>query len=92
MALNIKDAMAEQLAAEVAQLAGENKTQAVRIALQERKERLELQGDGGRRGRRRNLRRLLETEIWPLIPDGVRGKPLSKEEEEEILGFGPDGV
>ncbi len=89
MALNIKDAMAEQLAAEVAQLAGENKTQAVRIALQERKERLELQCDGGRR---RNLRRLLETEIWPLIPDGVRGRPLSKEEEEEILGFGPDGV
>jgi len=92
MALNIKDAMAEQLAAEVAQLAGENKTQAVRIALQERKERLELQGDGGRHGRRRNLRRLLETEIWPLIPDEVRGRPLTKEEEEEILGFGQDGV
>jgi antitoxin VapB len=90
MALNIKDSVAEQLAAEVAQLAGENKTQAVRIALQERKERLELQGGGGRR--RRNLRRLLETEIWPLIPDDVRGKRLTKEEEEEILGFGPDGV
>ncbi len=90
MALNIKDPLAERLATEVAQLAGENKTQAIRIALQERKERLELQGGVGGR---RNLRRLLETEIWPLIPDDVRGRRLTKDEEEEaILGFGPQGV
>jgi antitoxin VapB len=34
----------------------------------------------------------LEEEIWPLIPEDQLGKPLSKEEEEEILGIGPEGV
>lgn len=47
--------------------------------------RLELQGCGGRR---RNLRRFLEAEIWSLIPDDVRGNPLTKEGEEEIRGLG----
>jgi antitoxin VapB len=41
MALNIKDPQTEALAAEVAALANETKTQAVRTALQERKERLQ---------------------------------------------------
>jgi hypothetical protein len=26
-----------------------------------------------------------------LIPPDVRGKPITKEEEEEILGIGPNG-
>jgi antitoxin VapB len=89
MPLNIKDPQAEQLAAEVAELAGENKTHAIRVALQERKERLELMRGGARR---RSLRRLLETEIWPLVPDEVRGRRLTKDEEEEILGIGPEGA
>ena len=38
MALNIKDPETERLASEVAKLAGETKTQAVRTALTERKE------------------------------------------------------
>ena len=41
MALNIKDSETEQLAGEVASLAGESKTGAVRQALRERKSRLE---------------------------------------------------
>ena len=40
MALNIKDPEAERLAAEVAALTGETKTRAVRVALQERRNRL----------------------------------------------------
>ena len=40
MALNIKDPETEQLAAQVAALAGETKTRAVKVALRERKERL----------------------------------------------------
>src|SRR5438128_12697313 len=40
MALNIKNRNVEQLAAEVARLAGESKTEAVRRALEERRERL----------------------------------------------------
>jgi antitoxin VapB len=42
MALNIKDPETVRLAAEVAALAGETKTGAVRQALKERKERLLL--------------------------------------------------
>ena len=36
--------------------------------------------------------RFLEEEIWPLIPPDQLGKPLSKAEREQILGFGEDGV
>jgi antitoxin VapB len=38
------------------------------------------------------LRRFLEEEVWPNIPPDVLGKPISKEEEDKILGYGPDGV
>jgi antitoxin VapB len=42
VALNIKDPQTEKLAAEVAALTGESKTRAVRVALQERRDRLRL--------------------------------------------------
>jgi len=90
VALNIKDPDADRLAAEVAALAGESKTRAVKIALEQRKERLEMAGAKGSRGDR--LRRVLEAEIWPQLPSDERGQPLSKAEREEILGIGPDGV
>jgi antitoxin VapB len=88
MALNIKDPETERLAGEVAALTGESKTRAVRQALVERKERLLLS-----RGQNRSDRLLeyLEKEVWPKLPPGVRGSTITKEEEEEILGFGPDG-
>ena len=34
----------------------------------------------------------MEREIWSKIPAELRGKPVTKEEREEILGYGPDGV
>jgi antitoxin VapB len=89
MALNIKDPETERLAAEVAKLTGESKTRAVRVALQERKKRLELERP---KGARRPLLQFFEEEIWPHIPADQLGKPISKEEREEILGLGPDGV
>jgi antitoxin VapB len=45
-----------------------------------------------RRGRAAEFKRFLEEEVWPHIPEHLRGKPITKEEQEEILGFGPDGV
>jgi hypothetical protein len=36
--------------------------------------------------------RFLEEEIWPLIPPDELGRPLSKAEREEILGFGEHGA
>jgi antitoxin VapB len=90
MALNIKDPETERLAAEVAALTGETKTRAVRIALEERRER--LAADRGAEERIARLRALLENEIWPQIPESERGRPMSKAEREEILGYGPEGV
>jgi antitoxin VapB len=91
MALNIKDPVAERLAAEVAHLAGETKTGAVRTALAERRERLLAQRSGDDRASR--LQRLLRDEIWPLVaPELLDRPPLTKAEREEILGYGPEGV
>jgi antitoxin VapB len=94
MALNIKDRETEALVAEIAALTGETKTGAVRKAARERLERLRLQeGRPDPRKDAESFRRWLETEIWPLIPDDVRGqKPITKAEREEILGYGPGGV
>lgn len=90
MALNIKDSETEKLAAEVAELTGESKDDAVREALKERRDRLAL-GESGRPKKKRNTRRFLETEIWPLIPDEERGRPpMTKAERAELLGYGPE--
>lgn len=90
MALNIKDPEAERLATEVADLTGETKTGAIRQALRERRERLGLQANHGRRPDA--LRRFLEQEIWPAVPKRIRGRRLSRREEEKILGYGPSGA
>jgi len=90
MALNIKNDAVERLAAEVARLSGESKTEAVRRALEERKARLVYRViDGDRMSR---LRRFLETEVWPDIPAGDLGRRMSREAEERILGYGREGV
>lgn len=89
VALNIKDPETERLAAEVAALAGETKTAAVRVALLERLERLHasaaVQDPADR------LRRFLVDEAWPQVPVELRGG-LTKREREAILGYGPAGV
>jgi antitoxin VapB len=90
MALNIKDPEAEKLAAEVAALTGESKTRAVRVALQERKQRLALRIVP--RDRARALRRFLEQEVWPQVPKKALGRRVSRREREAILGYGPEGV
>jgi antitoxin VapB len=90
MALNIKNSAVERLAAEVARLSGESRTEAVRRALEERKARLVSRVVDGDRVSR--LRRFLETEVWPTIPARELGRRMSLEEEEQILGYGQEGV
>ena len=90
MALNLKNPQVERLAAEVAKMANESKTEAIRRALLDRKRRLQVRrGDTDRQAR---LERLLRNRIWPKIPSELRGKRISKRQREEILGFGPEGV
>jgi antitoxin VapB len=90
MALNIKNAEVERLAAEVAELTGESKTEAIKVALAEKKERLVSQCEHRQRVGR--MFDWLEKEVWPNLPEDVRGKHISKAEREEMLGYGPDGV
>ena len=89
MALNIKNPQVERLAADVAALTGESKTEAIRKALEERKNRLSL---GGAQSQRERLQRFLEEEVWPTIPESVFGQGVSQEEQDDILGYGPEGV
>jgi len=90
MAMSIKDPNAERLAAEIAAITGESKTRAVRISLQERRDRLSLRFAGGDRGK--DLLRFLREEVWPSIPKRILGKRVSRMERERILGYGPKGV
>ena len=89
MALNLKNGEVERLAAEVAQLTGETKTEAIRRSLEERRRRLKGAAGGGRRER---VLRHLELKVWPRIPKRQRGRRLRRQEEDAILGYGPEGV
>jgi antitoxin VapB len=89
MALNIKDPETERLAGEIANLTGESKTGAIRTALRERRQRLELAGAVVDRAA---AIRKPSDELWAQLPAKSRGKPMSREDQDEILGYGPDGV
>ncbi len=90
MALNIKNVEVERLAAELAVQTGETKTETIRKALEERRSRLKLRR--GRRVRGESFVRYLEEEVWPSLPAAVSGRRPTREEEDEILGYGPEGV
>lgn len=90
MALNIKDAETERLAAEVAHLAGESKTRAVKTALAERRSRLALGVQTADRSK--DLVRFLEEEVWPRVPRSELGRRWSRSKEEKLLGYGKEGV
>ena len=89
MALTLKNPEVEALAAELAALTGESKTEAVRQALLDRRDRLRLAQGGNKK---QSLEQFLKTHIWPAIPKKVLGKSVSKADLEDILGFGPGGV
>ena len=89
MALNLKNAEVERLASEVARLTGESKTEAIRRALQERRQRLKGASVDDRRAR---VLTFLKKKVWPAVPKTQLGKPLTSGEEDEILGYGPGGV
>lgn len=89
MALNIKNAEVEKLAAEAAELARESKTEAIRQALQERIKRLRMRR--GRMSREDRIHALL-ARLRNQFPQGDFGRAMTKAEEEEILGYGPGGV
>jgi antitoxin VapB len=90
MPLNIKNPEVERLAAQVAAMMGETKTEAIRRALQERKRRLSFKVT--QKDTSSKLMRFLEKEIWPVIPKTLLGKRMRRKEEDHLLGYGREGV
>lgn len=88
MGLNIKNPEVERLAAEVAAATGESKTEAIRRALLDRKERLALPS---LEERVRRFREGMELDVWSKLPPEILGKPIPGEEQDEILGYGAGG-
>ena len=82
MALNIRNAKTEQLAAAVAQMTGETKTQAVTQALRERLSRL----------RRERHRRSLADELDEIALHCARLPVHDPRPAEEILGYDENGL
>ena len=68
----------------------EPKAEAARQAPVEQEAR--PQAKGGRLNRKESLLQYFEQEVWPNMPTDQLGRTLTREEEDEILGFGPDGV
>jgi antitoxin VapB len=90
MGLNIKNLEVERLASEVASLTGESKTEAIRKALEERRSCLQPPEETKRR--RERMLRFLRTKVWPKVPKKELGRRLTRGEEDEILGYGREGV
>lgn len=88
MALNIKNNEVEHLAEELARLTKTSKTEAIRLALLERRERVSALAPT--QDRERRLRQFLELRVWPTIPPKAR-KRWSKDEEDAALGYGEWG-
>ncbi len=82
MALNIRNKEAEQLAAELAKLTGETKTEAVARALRERLARL--------RGERRRSR--LADELDAIAKHCASLPVLDDRSPDEIIGYDENGV
>lgn len=89
MALNIKNTAVERLATEVARLTGESKTEAIRKALEDRKRRIK---GAPAPERRAAVLSFLKKKVWPGVPKREVGRALTREEEDAILGYGPEGV
>lgn len=90
MALNIKNQEVERLLNQVVRMTGESKTEAVRKALVERYQRLEMRFVPP--STEKSLLFFLQEEVWPNVPPQQLGKKLTKAEEEALLGFGDLGL
>jgi len=67
-------------------MTGESKTRAIKVALQERKQRLALRIVPRDRGQA--LRRFLETEVWPQVPRKALGRRVTRRERAKIPSQG----
>jgi hypothetical protein len=87
MALTIENPEIEQLAAEVAALSALTETEAVRDALLRERSRLEA---SKKLPNGEEILCYLREKVWPTLPPGA-SVPLTRDQEDQILGHGPDG-
>ncbi len=87
MALYIKDPAVTQLAAQLAAITGESKTEAIRIALEERATRISVAS--AQRNRRVEMARILGRRVPSMIRAGDRKSSLTLEEVQELLAYSP---
>ncbi len=87
MALNIKDPETDRLARRLAQETGESITVAIKTAVEERLGRLERAPKA--RTAREDLMEIAARGRARRLADGSGRSALS---EDEILGYGPDGI
>ena len=85
--MSIKNPEVEQLAEELSRAAKTSKTEVIRQALREKKERMQAVGEGDRTER---IRTYLETRVWPHLKKGA-SRRWTKAEEERALGYGKHG-
>jgi len=90
MAINIRNAKLERLADELADISGESRTVTILHALEERRQRIVRVP--ARKPRLAQVLEFLEKEIWPNIPKNRRGRCVTRNERERILGYGKSGV
>ena len=87
MPMSIKNPEVEQLAEELSRLTKSSKTEVIRQALREKKERLAATGSTGQRQR---LLAFLHDRVWPSLPKGA-SRRLTRAQEERLLGYGKHG-
>jgi antitoxin VapB len=90
MTVSINNEEIERLLDEIVEMTGESRREALHKALEERRQRLALPAD--ERAPEGRLFAFLRDEMWPQIPAELLGTPLSKQEQEDILGYGEWGV
>lgn len=90
MAMSIKNPEVERLVAEIVAATGESKTEAIRRALHERRQRIAFAVP--HEHRRVEAMSFLDREVWPQVPGDLLGRPSDRAEEDRILGYGTEGV
>lgn len=79
--VNLKSDRVATLVDRLVTITGESKVDAVARALELRLTTLSTDTKASR------VLAWLETQVWPNLPEGVRGRSPSKEEQEDLLGF-----
>ncbi len=87
MTIHITNPRVTRLAAQLAALTGESRTEAVRMALEERLARLSTAA--AQKRRRAELARVLGCGVTPMVRAGNRSTSLTPEEVQELLAYGP---